>query len=311
MFGFSRAQLIAFAVLVAIVIVAPFVVYPIVVMQVMCFALFAMGANLLMGSIGLLSLGQSAYFGLGGYIAGYFAQNYGMTPEMCILCSGVGGALLGTVFGWLVIRRQTIYFAMITLALAQIVYFTAVQATGITGGENGIQGIPRGNLFGVASLNNDLAMYALVSVIFLGGFLMVHRTIHSPFGQVIKAIRENEPRAISLGYKTDQYKWIVFIIAATLGGVAGGTNALVFGIQTLSDVGPATSGLVVLMVLLGGIGTIFGPIIGALIVVAMQFYLAPFGAWVIVIQGAIFMLCVLTFRRGIIGELASRLKVQL
>jgi branched-chain amino acid transport system permease protein len=311
MFGFSRAQLIAFAVLVAIVIVSPFIFYPIVVMQVMCFALFAMGANLLMGSIGLLSLGQSAYFGLGGYVAGYLVQSYGLTPELGIIAGGLAGAALGTVFGWLVIRRQTIYFAMITLALAQIVYFVAVQDTGITGGENGIQGIPRSSLFGVISLNSDMVMYAVVAIIFLAGFLMVHRTIHSPFGQVIKAIRENEPRAISLGYKTDQYKWIVFIIAATLAGVAGGTKAMVMGIETLTDVGPATSGLVVLMVLLGGIGTIFGPIVGALIVVAMQYYLAPFGAWVVVIQGAIFMLCVLTFRRGVIGELAFRLKTQL
>ncbi|HQT39975.1 MAG TPA: branched-chain amino acid ABC transporter permease [Acidocella sp.] len=311
MFGFSRAQLIAFVVLVAIVIISPFIFYPIVVMQVMCFALFAMGANLLMGSIGLLSLGQSAYFGLGGYVAGYLVQSYGLTPELGIIAGGLAGAALGTVFGWLVIRRQTIYFAMITLALAQIVYFVAVQDTGITGGENGIQGIPRSSLFGVISLNSDMVMYAVVAVIFLAGFLMVHRTIHSPFGQVIKAIRENEPRAISLGYKTDQYKWIVFIIAATLAGVAGGTKAMVMGIETLTDVGPATSGLVVLMVLLGGIGTIFGPIVGALIVVAMQYYLAPFGAWVVVIQGAIFMLCVLTFRRGVIGELAFRLKTQL
>lgn len=311
MFGFSRAQLIAFVVLVAIVIIAPFVFYPIVVMQVMCFALFAMGANLLMGSIGLLSLGQSAYFGLGGYVAGYLVQSYGLTPDLGIIAGGLAGAALGTVFGWLVIRRQTIYFAMITLALAQIVYFVAVQDTGITGGENGIQGIPRSSLFGVFSLNSDMAMYVVVAIVFLGGFLLVHRTIHSPFGQVIKAIRENEPRAISLGYKTDQYKWIVFIIAATLAGVAGATKAMVMGIETLTDVGTATSGLVVLMVLLGGIGTIFGPVIGALIVIAMQYYLAPFGAWVIVIQGLIFMLCVLTFRRGVIGELAYRLKTQL
>ncbi|MDR3520377.1 MAG: branched-chain amino acid ABC transporter permease [Acidocella sp.] len=311
MFGFSRAQLIAFVILVAIVIVSPFIFYPIVVMQVMCFALFAMGANLLMGSIGLLSLGQSAYFGLGGYVAGYLVQSYNLTPEAGIVAGGIAGAALGAVFGWLVIRRQTIYFAMITLALAQIVYFVAVQDTDITGGENGIQGIARGKLFGTFSLNSDMAMYVVVAIIFLAGFLMVHRTIHSPFGQVVKAIRENEPRAISLGYKTDQYKWIIFIIAATLAGVAGATKAMVMGIETLTDVGTATSGLVVLMVLLGGIGTIFGPIIGALIVIAMQYYLAPFGAWVVVIQGAIFMLCVLTFRRGVIGELAHRLKTQL
>jgi branched-chain amino acid transport system permease protein len=311
MFGFSKAQLIAFAVLVLAVVVAPFVFYPIVVMQVMCYALFAMGANLLMGSVGLLSLGQSAFFGLGGYVCGYLVQTTGLTPELGIIAGGAAGAALGVVFGWLVIRRQTIYFAMITLALAQIVYFFAVQDINFTGGENGIQGIPRGALFGKLSLNNDLAMYVLVAVIFLAGFLFVHRIVHSPFGQVVKAIRENEPRAISLGYKAEQYKWIIFILAAALAGVAGSTKAMVMGIETLSDVGASTSGLVVLMVLLGGIGTIFGPVVGALIVVGMQFYLSQFGAWVVVIQGGIFMACVLVFRRGVIGELAFRLKTAL
>jgi branched-chain amino acid transport system permease protein len=311
MFGFSKAQLIAFAVLVLAVVVAPFVFYPIVVMQVMCYALFAMGANLLMGSVGLLSLGQSAFFGLGGYVCGYLVQTTGLTPELGIIAGGAAGAALGVVFGWLVIRRQTIYFAMITLALAQIVYFFAVQDINFTGGENGIQGIPRGALFGKLSLNNDLAMYVLVAVIFLAGFLFVHRIVHSPFGQVVKAIRENEPRAISLGYKAEQYKWIIFILAAALAGVAGSTKAMVMGIETLSDVGASTSGLVVLMVLLGGIGTIFGPVVGALIVVGMQFYLSQFGAWVVVIQGGIFMACVLVFRRGVIGELAYRLKTPL
>jgi branched-chain amino acid transport system permease protein len=311
MFGLSRAQAYGFAVLLVAVIAAPFVVYPIVVMQVMCFALFAMGANLLMGSIGLLSLGQAAYFGMGGYVCGYLVQSAGVTPELGIVAGGLAGAALGTVFGWLVIRRQTIYFAMITLALAQIVYFFAVQDTGFTGGENGIQGIPRSALFGRISLGNDLAMYALVAVIFIAGVLLVHRVVHSPFGQVVKAIRENEPRAISLGYKVEQYKWIIFILAAALAGVAGAAKAMVMGIETLTDVGSTTSGLVVLMVLLGGIGTIYGPIIGALIVVAMQYYLSPFGAWVTVIQGVIFMLCVLVFRRGVIGELAYRLKTPL
>jgi branched-chain amino acid transport system permease protein len=311
MFGFSRAQLIGFVILLVVVIGAPFVVYPITAMQVMCFALFAMGANLLMGSVGLLSLGQAAYFGLGGYVCGYLVQTIGFTPELGIIAGGLAGAALGTVFGWLVIRRQTIYFAMITLALAQIVYFVSVQDTGFTGGENGIQGIPRSALFGQLSLSNDKAMYALVAVIFLAGFLFVHRVVHSPFGQVVKAIRENEPRAISLGYKVEQYKWIIFIIAATLAGVAGATKAMVMGIETLTDVGAAASGLVVLMVLVGGIGTIFGPVIGALIVVAMQYYLSSFGAWVTVIQGVIFMACVLVFRRGLIGELAYRLKTPL
>jgi branched-chain amino acid transport system permease protein len=311
MFGLTRHQLLGFAVLVLVVIAAPFVMYPIVVMQVMCYAVFAMGTNLLMGSVGLLSLGQAAYFGLGGYVAGYLVESVGLTPEVGIIAGGLAGAALGTVFGWLSIRRQTIYFAMITLALAQIIYFFAVQLTDFTGGENGIQGIPRGKLFDVFPLTSDLAIYVVVAVIFLAAFLFVHRVVHSPFGQVVKAIRDNEPRAISLGYKAASYKWIIFILAAMLAGVAGGTKAMVMGIQTLSDVGTSTSGLVVLMVLLGGIGTIFGPIIGALIVVAMQYYLAPFGAWVVVIQGSIFMLCVLVFRRGVIGEVAYRLRTEL
>lgn len=310
-FGFTKAQLIGFAVMVVAVILAPFFFYPIVVMQVMCFAVFAMGANLLMGSLGQLSLGQAAYFGVGGYVTGYLVQSMGLTPELGIIAAALASGALGTVFGWLVIRRQTIYFAMITLALAEIVYFFSVQAIGFTGGENGIQGIPRGALFGVLPLASDRVMYVLVAVIFLGCFLFVHRIIHSPFGQVVKAIRENEPRAISLGYKVEQYKWTMFILAGMLSGIAGGTKAMVMGIETLSDVGSAASGLVVLMVLLGGIGTIYGPLIGALIVVAMQYYLAPFGAWVIVIQGVIFAACVLVFRRGVIGELAFRLKTSL
>jgi len=311
MFGFSRAQSIGFAILLLLVILAPFFLYPIVVMQVMCYALFAMGTNLLMGSVGLLSLGQAAYFGLGGYVAGYLVQTVGFTPELGIIAGGLAGALLGAAFGWLAIRRQDIYFAMITLALAQIVYFAAVQATGFTGGENGIQGIPRGALFGHLALANDRAMYALVAVIFLAGVLFIHRIVHSPFGQVVKAVRDNEPRTISLGYRSENYKRIIFVLAALLAGVAGATKAMVMGIETLSDVGAITSGLVVLMVLLGGIGTIFGPIVGALIVVAMQYYLAPFGAWVVVIQGSIFVVCVLVFRRGIIGELAYLLKAPL
>ncbi|MCB8875072.1 branched-chain amino acid ABC transporter permease [Acidisoma silvae] len=308
MAGFSRAQAVSFAILVAIVILAPFFVYPIVAMQVMCYGLFALGTNLLMGSVGLLSLGQAAYFGLGGYTAGYLVQSLGLTPEIGILAGGLAGGLLGAVFGWLAIRRQDIYFAMITLALAQIVYFGAVQLTGFTGGENGIQGIPRSALFGLIPLGNDRVIYAVVGVVFLAGVLFVHRVIHSPFGQVIRAVRDNEPRMVSLGYRPASYKRIIFILAAVLAGIAGGLKAMVMGIQTLSDVGVTTSGLVVLMVLLGGIGTIFGPVVGALIVVAMQYYLAPFGAWVIVIQGGIFVICVLIFRRGIVGEVAYRLK---
>jgi branched-chain amino acid transport system permease protein len=311
MFGFSRAQTVGFGVLLLAVILAPFFLYPIVVMQVMCYALFAMGTNLLMGSVGLLSLGQAAYFGVGGYVAGYLVQSAGLTPELGIIAGGLAGALLGGVFGWLAIRRQDIYFAMITLALAQIVYFGAVQLIGFTGGENGIQGIPRSALFGFLPLASDRAMYALVAVVFLAGVVCIHRIIHSPFGQVVKAVRDNEPRTISLGYQSETYKQVIFVLAASFAGVAGALKAMVMGIVTLSDVGASTSGLVVLMVLLGGIGTIFGPVVGALIVVAMQYYLAPFGAWVVVIQGAIFVVCVLVFRRGVIGELAHRLKAPL
>jgi branched-chain amino acid transport system permease protein len=309
--GFSKAQAIGFVVLLVVVIAAPFDFYPIFLMQVMCFALFAMGANLLMGFVGLLSLGQAAYFGVGAYIAGYLALNYGVSPELCVLLGGLGGAALGAVFGWFAIRRTTIYFAMITLALAQVAYFFAVQLPGFTGGENGIQGIPRGDLFGLVPLAQDRAMYAVVAVIFLAGVFFVHRILHSPFGQVVKAIRENEQRAVSLGYKPEQYKWIIFILAGFLAGIAGGLKSIVMGFATLSDIGNSLSGLVVLMVLLGGIGTVYGPIVGALIVVAMQYYLAPFGAWITVIQGLIFVACVLLFRRGVIGEMAARLKVSL
>jgi branched-chain amino acid transport system permease protein len=308
MFGLSRAQAVGFLILLVAVVAAPFLLYPIVAMQVMCYALFAMGTNLLMGSVGLLSLGQAAYFGLGGYTAGYLVQSLGLTPELGIIAGGAAGAALGAIFGWLAVRRQDIYFAMITLALAQIVYFGAVQLTGFTGGENGIQGIPRSALFGLVPLAKDRVIYILVAVVFLAGVLFIHRVIHSPFGQVVRAVRDNEPRMVSLGYRPASYKRVMFILAAALAGIAGGLKAMVMGIETLSDVGAATSGLVVLMVLLGGIGTIFGPIVGALIVVAMQYYLAPFGAWVIVIQGAIFVVCVLVFRRGIVGELAYRLK---
>lgn len=311
MLGFTRAQSAGFVLMVAILLAAPFVAYPIFLMQVMCYALFAMGANLLMGYIGLLSLGQAAFFGMGGYVGGYAVQSLHLTPELGVVLGGLTGAVIGVVFGWLAIRRQTIYFAMITLALAQFVNFFAVQDTGFTGGENGMQNIPRGKLFGMVALGPDLHLYAFTLVIFLAGFLFAHRVIHSPFGQVVKAIRENESRAISLGYKVDQYKWIIFIIAAFLAGIAGALNALVTKIVTLTDVGNVTSAIVVLMVLVGGIGTVFGPLIGAAIVIAMQYYLASFSDWVTVIQGVIFIACVLLFRRGVVGEFAAKLKLSL
>ncbi len=309
--GFTRAQALAFLIMLAALIAAPFVVYPIFVMQVMCFALFAMGANLIMGYTGLLSLGQAAFFGMGSYVGGYCLQTLHFGAGVSLILGGLTGAVLGLVFGWLAIRRQTIYFAMITLALAQIVVFFAVQDTGFTGGENGIQNIPRDNLLGVIPLAHDLQLYWFVLAVFIIGFLFAHRIIHSPFGQVMKAIRENENRAISLGYKSYQYKWIVFVLAAFISGIAGALNTLVMGIATLSGVGNETSGLVVLMVLVGGIGTVFGPLIGALIIIAMQYYLSSFADWVTVIQGVIFIACVLLFRRGILGELAARLKVAL
>jgi branched-chain amino acid transport system permease protein len=309
--GFTRAQAISFLVMLAALIAAPFVVYPIFVMQVMCFALFAMGANLIMGYTGLLSLGQAAFFGMGAYVAGYTVQTLHFTPGAAIVLGGLTGAILGLIFGWLAIRRQTIYFAMITLALAQIVVFFAVEETGFTGGENGIQNIPRGKLFGLLPLAHDMHIYWLVLIVFLIGFLFVHRVIHSPFGQVVKAIRENENRTISLGYKSEQYKWIIFVLAAFISGIAGAMNSLVMGIATLSGVGNETSGLVVLMVLVGGIGTVFGPLIGALIIVAMQYYLTAFSDWITVIQGVIFIACVLLFRRGVMGEVAARLKTAL
>ncbi|HUZ63199.1 MAG TPA: branched-chain amino acid ABC transporter permease [Acetobacteraceae bacterium] len=310
MMGFSRTQLVAFVIMLALIAAAPGVLYPIFLMKVMCFALFACGFNLLIGYVGLLSFGHAAFFGFGGYITAYTAKELGLSPELAILLGGLTGAALGTVFGWLAIRRQGIYFAMITLALAQMVYFFCVEIP-FTHGEDGIQQIPRGRLFGLIPLRQDMAMYWVVAAIFVAGFLLVHRIIHSPFGQVLKAIRENEPRAVSLGYRAEDYKLMAFILSAALAGVAGGMKALVFGIATLSDVHWSMSGEVVLMVLLGGLGTVFGPVVGALILVAMENYLAQYGAWVTVIQGVIFVACVLSFRRGIIGELGGRLKLAL
>ena len=310
MLGYSRAQGVALGILVALVIVAPGVLYPVFVMKVLCFALFAAAFNLLIGYVGLLSFGHAAFFGIGGYVTAWTAKTWGLTPELAILLGGLGGAVLGLVFGWLAIRRQGLYFAMITLALAQMVYFFCVEAP-FTGGEDGIQQVPRGRLFEVFSLQNDMAMYWVTAAIFLAGFLLLHRVVHSPFGQVMKAIRENEPRATSLGYRTDSYKLIAFVISTFMAGIAGGTKSLVFGIATLTDVHFSMSGEVVLMTLLGGLGTIFGPVVGALVVTGMENYLAPFGAWVTVTQGAIFIACVLAFRRGIMGELGALLKIDL
>ncbi|HTN10049.1 MAG TPA: branched-chain amino acid ABC transporter permease [Acetobacteraceae bacterium] len=310
MFGFSRPQSIAFLVMLALVVVAPYVLYPVFLMKVLCFALFACAFNLLVGYVGLLSFGHAAYFGLGAYVTAYAAKAWHLSPELAVVLGGLTGAALGVVFGWLAIRRQGIYFAMITLALAQMVYFFCVQAP-FTGGEDGIQNVPRGHLFGLISLNNDMAAYWTVAVVFILVFVLIHRIVHSPFGQVLKAIRENEPRATSLGYRTDDYKLLAFILSAGIAGLAGGVKALVFGIATLTDVHFMMSGEVVLMTLLGGMGTIFGPVLGALMSISMENYLAEFGAWVSVTQGVVFVVVVLAFRRGVIGELAAKLKVSL
>jgi len=302
-----RHQKIAFVIMAALFALAPLVVYPVFVMKVMCFALFACAFNLLIGYGGLLSFGHAMFLGTAGYAAAHAAKVWGFAPEFAILFGTGAAALLGIVTGLLAIRRQGIYFAMITLALAQMIYFYYLQA-GFTGGEDGIQAVPRGTLFGFIDLSSIWAMYYTVLVIFLGGFLVIYRVIHSPFGQVLKAIRENEPRAISLGYDTTRYKLLAFVLSATLAGLAGATKSLVFQLASLTDVHWTMSGEVVLMTLLGGLGTIFGPVVGALIIISMENYLAQLGAWVTVVQGVIFVICVLTFRRGVIGELANVLK---
>ena len=309
-FGFSPPQFQAFVILMIAIVLSPFSLYPVLLMKVLCFAMFACAYNLLIGYVGLGSFGHAAFFGMGGYIAAYTAKKWGFTPEVAIVVGGLVGAALGGVFGWLAIGRQGIYFAMITLALSQMVFFFCTQAP-FTGGEDGIQQVPRGKLFGAISLQDDMTMYVVVAVIFVAVFLLIHRIVHSPFGQILKAIRENEPRAISLGYRTDDYKLLVFILSAGIAGIAGGTKSIVFGIATLTDVANAMSGEVILMTLVGGMGTIFGPVLGALILNFIESYLAQLGAWFAVTQGIIFVLCIMFFRRGILGELAARLKVAL
>ncbi|HTT12736.1 MAG TPA: branched-chain amino acid ABC transporter permease [Burkholderiaceae bacterium] len=302
-----RHQRVAIVVMAAMFILAPLVVYPVFMMKVMCFALFACAFNLLIGFGGLLSFGHAMFLGTAGYASAHAAKVWGFTPELAILFATAASSLLGLLTGLLAIRRQGIYFAMITLALAQMVFFFYLQAP-FTGGEDGIQGVPRGRLFGLIDLNQTFAMYAFVLVIFLGGFLLIYRIVHSPFGQVLKAIRENESRAISLGYDVDRYKLLAFVLSAALAGAAGATKALVFQLASLTDAHWSMSGEVVLMTLLGGLGTIFGPVAGAAIIVAMENYLSQLGAWVSVVQGLIFVVCVLAFRRGVIGEIANGIK---
>ena len=303
----SRAQRIAFGVMLAFFLLAPLVLYPVFLMKVMCFALFACAFNLLIGFGGLLSFGHAMFLGTAGYVSAHAAKVWGCPPELAILLGTLAAAALGLVTGLLAIRRQGIYFAMITLALSQMIYFYCLQAP-FTHGEDGIQSVPRGTLFGFIDLSNIWAMYGTVLVVFVAGFLLIYRAIHSPFGQVLKSIRENEARAISLGYDTTRYKFLAFVLSAALAGLAGATKAIVFQLASLTDVHWTMSGEVVLITLLGGMGTIFGPVAGALVIITMENYLAQLGAWVTVAQGVIFVICVLAFRRGIVGEIAHFLK---
>jgi branched-chain amino acid transport system permease protein len=295
-------QIAAFVVMLGLLIVAPFFLYPIFLMKALCFALFACAFGLLIGYVGLLSFGHAAFLGSAGYVSAHAAKVWGLPPELAILAGTAAGAALGLAVGALAIRSRGIYFANITLALAQMIYFFALQAK-FTGGEDGIQSVPQGRLLGVLDLRQPYTLYFVVLAIFLLGFLIVYRAIHSPFGQVLKAIRENESRAISLGYRAEHYKLIAFVLSATLSGLAGATKALVFQLASLTDVHWTMSGEVVLMTLLGGLGTVFGPVVGAFIMIGLENYLATLGAWVTVVQGAIFVVCVLVFRRGVVGEL--------
>lgn len=294
--GIFLGLLVAFA-------LAPFVFYPIFLMKILCFALFACAFNLLLGYGGLLSFGHAAYFGGASYVSAHAAKVWGLSPELAVLSGTATAAVLGLVIGAFAIRRQGIYFAMVTLAFAQMVYFFSVQAP-FTGGEDGIQSVPRRALFGVFDISSDIQFYYFVLAIVLAGLLLIYRIIHSPFGQVLKAIRESEPRAISLGYRVNSYKLALFVLSASLAGLAGATKALVFQLASLTDVHWSMSGEVVLMALLGGMNTIFGPIAGAAVVVIMQNYFASFGAWVTVLQGVIFVLGVLLFRQGIVGVIS-------
>jgi branched-chain amino acid transport system permease protein len=301
----ARTMLIATAAMAAALAVAPHIgIYPVFLMKALCFALFACAFNLLIGFGGLLSFGHAMFLGTAGYVSAHAAKEWGFPPELAILAGTAASAVLGVVTGALAIRRQGIYFAMITLALAQMIFFFCLQAP-FTHGEDGIQAVPRGKLFGFIDLGNTLTLYYVVLAIFIAAFLLIYRVIHSPFGNVLKAIRENEPRAISLGYDAERYKLLAFVLSATLAGLAGAVKAIVFQLASLTDVHWSMSGEVVLMTLLGGMGTIFGPVVGAFAIVGLESYLAVFGQWVTVITGAIFVVCVLAFRRGIVGELGA------
>ena len=303
-----RDEMIAFAIMTVVLMALPFTgVYPFFVMQGLCFALLVCAFNLLIGYGGLLSFGHAMFLGTAGYVTGHALKVWGLPPELGIIAGTAAAAALGVLTGLIAIRRQGIYFAMITLALAQLMYFVYLQAP-FTHGEDGIQGIPQGHLFGFIDLSNPTTLYFVVLAGFLFGFLTIYRAINSPFGEVLKAIRENEPRAISLGYRTDHYKLLAFVLSATLAGFAGSLKVFVAQNASLTDVHWTMSGEIVLMTLVGGLGTVFGPVVGAFVIIAMQQYLAGFGQWVTVIQGAIFVICVLTFRRGVVGEIAHYFK---
>ncbi len=311
---------IAYGIFLLAALAAPFGFYPVFLMKILCFALFASAFNLLIGYTGLLSFGHAAFFGWSGYVAGYAIKAWGLPTEAGLVLGTVVGALVGLVMGLLAIRRQGIYFTMVTLALAQMLYFVCLQAP-FTGGEDGLQGIPRGTLFGFIDLGSDLTLYYLVLALAVFGFALIVRTIHSPFGQVLKAIKDNQPRAISLGYDVDRYKLLAFVLSAALTGLAGSTKALVLGFETLTDVHWSMSGLVVLMTLVGGLGTIIGPIVGAVIIIMLENKLGDIGNWlasvthiqwfgtlgdsVTMVTGFIFVVCVLAFRRGIVGEVLA------
>jgi len=305
--GTSDAM-IAFVIMTALLAVVPLTgVYPYFVMQALCFALLACAFNLLIGYGGLLSFGHAMFLGTAGYFTAHALKVWGVSPELGILIGTVGAAALAVITGLIAIRRQGIYFAMITLALSQLLYFVYLQ-TPFTHGEDGIQGIPQGFLFGVFNLAKPITLYYVILAGFLLGFLLIYRTINSPFGEVLKAIRENEPRAISLGYKTDHYKLMAYILSGALAGFAGSLKVFVAQNASLTDVHWTMSGEIVLITLVGGLGTLYGPVVGAFVIIAMQQYLAGFGQWVTVIQGVIFVVCVLTFRRGVIGEIANYFK---
>ena len=314
---------VGYAIAFAAALALPFFVYPVFLMKVLCFALFACAFNLLIGFTGLLSFGHAAFFGGAGYVAGHALKVWGLPFELGLVAGVIVAALIGLLMGSLAIRRQGIYFTMITLALAQMLFFVCLQAP-FTGGEDGLQGVPRGKLLGMVDLGNDLTLYYVVLAIFVAGFALIVRTVHSPFGQVLKAVKENEPRAISLGYDTDRYKLLAFVLSASLAGLAGATKTVVLGFETLTDVHWSMSGLVVLMTLVGGLGTLTGPIVGAVLIIALENKLGELGnliaaisgiEWfrtigesVTIVTGFIFIVCVLAFRRGIVGELGALFK---